>query len=314
MSDVSEVTQTLVGLIAGFLYPNGASSPSAIGVSCRVFAGWPLPSQLQEDMKEGLCDISVYPWPGERNTTRYLLRETVTQIQPKTLAIEGIGLTATLSGTIPPASNPHVVMIFANEQPYAYAVLPTDTIQSICAALAALIVVDVLGTFSTTNSVVLPFGARLGACEVGTTATVMTEITRQEKQFHVIIWAPKPQMRAAVGRFIDPALKVLTFITLPDGSGGRIRYVGNTETDVVSKEGAYRRDLIYTVEYPTMRTIVAPQVLAIHATYETDVGTIIDEVWVPDTPAPIPKLIQVLTNDAGTEILTTDDGQSVLSP
>src|ERR1700761_3805394 len=117
MADVSDVVDTLVGMVSGFLYPNGVDNPSPTGVDSFVYAGWPQANDLKPDLAKGRCHISIYPWAGERNTTRYLLKQEIAQVQTPTISIASLNTTATLSGTIPPASNPHGVMIFANRQP-----------------------------------------------------------------------------------------------------------------------------------------------------------------------------------------------------
>jgi hypothetical protein len=86
------------------------------------------------------------------------------------------------------------------------------------------------------------------------------EIARQEKQIQISIWADSPANRTAIGKVIDPALKALTFISLPDYSFGRIRSVGQREFDTLQKQAIYRRDLIFTVEYATTQVRVDTQI------------------------------------------------------
>ena len=41
------------------------------------------------------------------------------------------------------------------------------------------------------------------------------------------------------------------FIALADGSFGRVKYAGDQTTDAAADATVYRRDLIYSVEFPT---------------------------------------------------------------
>ncbi len=264
MADVADVVDTLVGICGALLYANGtgASSASVCGVDAYVFAGWPVPQQFEKAAANKRCMISVYPWTGERNTTRYLQRWRQTSINTPTLVLTITGQTVLIGGTVPPlaADNPHNVCVFVNGHPYVYGVQPTDTLSTIMAALSALIGVDVPGTINVAATLVFPTGARIGACRVGVTGTGSVELKRQEKQFHIIIWADSPQHRTALAKVLDPGLCKLTFINLPDLTGGRIRYHGNTETDAGMKQLLYRRDLIYTVEYGTIDSETYTQV------------------------------------------------------
>lgn len=279
MADVSDVSETLLGLISGLIYPNGTSQPSVGGVDTRVFIGWPVTSTLAADLKKGTCEISIYPWRGERNTTRYLQQWQQASINTPTLTLTAAGQTVTVAGTIPLLANPHNAVIFANGMPHVYAVQPTDTLNSIAAALATLIAIAVPGTSSAGAVITLPNSARLGAVRIGVTGTNLNEIARQEKVFHIIVWADTPAHRTSLAKVIDLALKSMTFLLLPDLSGGRVRYVGNWESDNDQKLGEYRRDLIYTVEYGTFETQVATQITQVGIT----VGVTPDTSVVPDT-------------------------------
>lgn len=269
MADISDVTSTLVAIISALLYPTGTANPPIVRTNTRVYVGWPIPDQLEIDLANAvagnapdpqICHVSVYPLPTERNTTRYLPQWQQATLNTPTLTLTAAGQTVTVAGVIPPQSNPHNAVIFANGIPYVYAVQSADSLNSIAAALAALISVAVPGTSSAGPIVTLPNSARLGAVRIGVTGTSVLEISRQEKQIQIVIWADSPDHRSALAKIIDPALKALTFIALPDLSGGRLRYVGNRESDAAEKQGIYRRDLMYTVEYGTFQTLVTTEI------------------------------------------------------
>lgn len=272
MADISEVTSTLAALISAMLYPTGTANPPAVRTNTRVYVGWPVPEQLASDLASTIvgnaldlpiCHVSVFPLPAERNTTRYLQTWQQVTLNTPTLTLTAIGQTVTVGGTIPPASNPHNAVIFANGIPYVYAVQPGDTLNSIAASLATLIAVSVPGASSAGPVVTLPASARLGAVRIGVTGTSMREISRQEKQIQIVIWADSPDHRSAIAKIIDPALKALSFIALPDLTAGRIRYCGNRESDHAEKQGIYRRDLMYSVEYGTFQSETETQITQI---------------------------------------------------
>lgn len=269
MADISDVTSQLVAIISGLLYPNGTANPPIVRTNTRVYIGWPVPEQLDIDLANtvagnatdlAICHVSIFPLPSERNTTRYLQQWQPVTLNTPTLTLTAAGQTVTVGGTIPPAVNPHNAVIFANGIPYVYAVQPADTLNSIASALATLIAIAIPGSSSAGPLVTLPAGARLDPVRIGVTGTSMLEVSRQEKQIQIVIWADSPDHRSALAKIIDPALKAMTFIALPDLSAGRIRYTGNRESDNAEKQGIYRRDLMFTVEYGTYQSLITTQI------------------------------------------------------
>lgn len=268
MADLDDVSNVLVGIVSGLLYPNGTVNPiSLAGMPVRVYPGWPNPEQLSADflgcMKAGTVNVSIFPLPGERNTTRYLEKWKPVTVNTPTLTLTIAGNQVIIAGTIPPVSNPHNVMVMANRQPYVYAVQPTDSLAMIAAALTAIALPSIPGVVSGGSTITFPPGAVLTAARVGVTGTSAMEIRRQERRFQITIWANSPDARTAVAKIIDPALAGMPFITLPDLFAARLRYVGSPISDALQKQNIYRRDLLYTVEYCTVKTIVSPQIVTI---------------------------------------------------
>lgn len=288
MADISEVCSTLVGLIGALIYPNGTAAPSIIAgtAGIKVYVGFPVPAQIDLDIANkvnGLplpyCHVGVFPLPAERNTTRYLQKWSKASIQTPTLTLTAAGQTATVAGTIPPASNPHNMAVFANGIPYVYAVQPADTLATIATALATLINVGVPGTTSAGLVITLPNTATLGAVRVGVTGTSTLEVARQEKQIQISVFADSPLHRTQIAKAIDPILKAMTFIALPDLTKGRIRYFGNREFDTAQKQAIYQRMLIFTVEYGTIETQTFEQIVAV----EVNISAAVDGV----SPVPV---------------------------
>ena len=64
MADITDVSNALVTVIAGIVYPNGTSQPSITGVPVLVYQGWPDAVQLRADLAAGKVHVSVYPQPN----------------------------------------------------------------------------------------------------------------------------------------------------------------------------------------------------------------------------------------------------------
>ena len=71
---------------------------------------------------------------------------------------------------------------------------------------------------------------------------------------------------------LDPALADLTFISLSDGTSGRVRYERSHTSDSAQKVGLYRRDFDYSVEYATTVVRRVAKIVAeeINVSDETD--------------------------------------------
>lgn len=259
MCDLQDVVDTFIGVINGIIYPNGTNNPSISGVTTQIFGGWPDAAQLDANMKAGITSVNVYPRNEERNTTRYAKVWQPVALNTPTLFWQLVGLNLTLSGAVPnvTANNPHNIMIMFNGKPYIYGVQPTDTLASACAALAGL-----AGIASTGATLNFSPGSRVTATRIGIFGTSAMEIRRQERQFQIGIWAPSPQERTATAKPIDLALADTNFLVMPDLSAGRLIYKSSHESDKSQQQLQFRRDLFCTVEYPTLKFLSVPQILA----------------------------------------------------
>jgi hypothetical protein len=256
VADVADVTNTLVSLISSVIYPNGGGSPSAIGFDANIFPGWPDPSLLDANLNAipSVSSVSVYPRPEEHNTTRFMDTWQEISRNTATLTLTAVGQNVTVGGTVPNpiTSNPQNVVIFVNSVPYVYGVQQGDTTATIAAALCALIAAAVPGTSVAGAAITLPALARIGALRVGITGVAVEEIRRQQKLFQIAVWSATPLARDKIAAAIDVVLAGTFFLTLPDQSAARLIYVRNLESDALQKDRLYRRDLFYSVEYPTL--------------------------------------------------------------
>lgn len=254
MADISHVENALVSLIAQTLYPNGTSQPSAAGIDCIVYAGWPTASRLDADLIAGKTHVTVYPTATERNTTRYPKEWETQSVNAATLTLTISGQTVTVGGAMPVPFSVHNLAILANDKNYVYAVQATDTLTSIATELAALLAVDFPSTTSAVAVITCPVACHLDAAKVGTTGTSIREVRRQERVFQITVWSDTPAHRDAVIQPVDVALAATQFLNLADGTAARLIYKGSPITDNNQKAKLYRRDLMYTVEYATTQT------------------------------------------------------------
>lgn len=89
----------------------------------------------------------------------------------------------------------------------------------------------------------------------GTQGVSIRELRRQTKTLQITIWGSSPGKRDPVAKSVDVALSVLGRITLPDGTQGIVRYVNSIQDDMLQKQGIYRRDLMYSVNYAVTQTL-----------------------------------------------------------
>lgn len=260
MSDIIDVQNALVSAVVTSVYPNGTGQASVSNSAIIVYAGWPDASNLDVDLLAGKTHITVFPTATEKNTTRYSKDWQPLSVNTATITATIVNQTVTIGGAMPSPFTAHNVNVMVNGKPYVYAVQVADTLTSVATALAALIVIDVVGTTSLGAVITMPPTARINAARVGVTGTSIREIRRQERVFQITIWAQTPTLRDTIGSALDGALAATEFLTMPDGYGARLFYKSSNVIDALQKAKLYRRDFMYNVEYATTQTEVDTQV------------------------------------------------------
>jgi hypothetical protein len=211
----------------------------------------------------------------------------------QTLATPAIALTLTVAAnTITVGGTPFSplnAVVTVDGLDYLYPVQPGDTLTSIATGLAALINEDT-ATSSSGPVITLPGNHRI-TTRVGAVGTIIRETRRQKRGFQITFWCPDPASRDAIVPPVDAALADLDFLALPDGSVGRLIYERTRVSDRVEREGLYRRDLFYSVEYPTTDTGIAAEIVST-TLYLTD-----------------PNGIPIASPG---DLILTEDGQAVL--
>lgn len=256
MADQSDVENVLVSLVAGALYPNGTGAASIPGPDCRVYRGWPLSVALDADLAAGRINVTVFPQgePG-RNTTRYAEQWFGSAPAPTLTAVVTTN-SVCFGGS---AASGQVAGIGVDNHSYVYRVQSGDTPALVAANLAALARADWIVQLSGTTLTVA--GASNLLARVVTDVPVLQEIKRQEQDFRITCWCPTPETRDTTAIAIDQSLAAQHFIGMPDGTQARLLYRGTAVFDQSEDALLYRRDLLYTAEYPTTINAVQPAML-----------------------------------------------------
>jgi len=256
VADLSDVETALVGAVTAAVYPAGPSLPSVTGGPVRVYRGWPMSGALAADMAAGVANISVFAVPGAtRNTTRWGPVSTVTPgVATLTVAVQGGSATFGGSG-----GAGQLAGLLVAGQPYVYVGQAGDT-AVVAAAVLAQSVQAVRPCLLSGSTVTVPGVSSLVA-RVAVRAASSTEWARQKQGFRISAWCPTPVLRDLVCGVVGSALAATSFITLADGSGGRVRYRSSSSIDDDQDAQVYRRDLVYDVEYGTSVAGVVPSML-----------------------------------------------------
>jgi hypothetical protein len=267
MADISDVENALETLIAAALYPNGASQASIIASPCKVMRGWPVPAQLDADLASGMLTVSIFPQNGvERNTTRFTTDIQTLNIPAPTVMATISGQTITFTGSLPTPQNIGVIIgdFSPTAKPAIYPATSADTMTTIAAGLAALLVTAGIAATASGPVLTLPATA-IASASVGVFGTAWQELKRQERSIQVTLWCPNPAMRDLAAPLIDVALVQNEHLLLGDGSGARLVYQRTMISDERQTVEIYRRDLIYMVEYATTLISSYPQIISTNA-------------------------------------------------
>jgi hypothetical protein len=265
--DLSDVSAALVALIANAAYPSGTAQASVTGSPVRVFAGWPDPQTLADDLKASVAQISVFSLRMERNTSGLNAEWQMVSLNTPTLTATTSGQAVTIGGTV---SAPQNVMIAVNGKPYIYGVQAADTLAMIASALAALITVDTPA--SSTGAVVTVPAAISIKGAIGVQGVAAREVKRQAKQFQISVWANNYATRDMLAGSVDIVLARSPHLALPYTFAARVSYKGSNQDDSEQKAGIYRRDLMYEIEYPSVEIEAEATILGIQENYARTVN------------------------------------------
>jgi len=256
MADQADVENALVGVAAMALYPDGFDTASVAGKDCRIYRGWPSSAALDSDLTAGRINVSVFPADGVgRNTTRYPALWLGSRVQPS-LAVSVCGNSVYFGGL---AAAGQIAGILVAGRSYVYRTQVMDTPASVAANIAVLMRSDWIVQLSGTGITVNASGVIVA--RVVADVPVLQEVRRQEQTFRISCWCPDPDSRDTTATVLDQSFAVAHFLNLPDGSQARIQYGGTAVFDQSQDALLYRRDLLYTVEYPTTIRSCQPAML-----------------------------------------------------
>ena len=257
MADITDVSNALVTVIAGIVYPNGTSQPSITGAPVLVYQGWPDAVQLRADLAAGKVHVSVFPQPNMLRIIDTAMSDWSTPSAPvNTITLTLSGQTVTVGGTV---STPQNAALVVDNKAYVYAVPAGDTLASIATALAALVNAD--QTATAVGAVVTIPNAKYISPRVGGQGVAVRETRRQEQGYQITVWANCFDQRDPIAAAIDSALSGIPHLTLADQSAA-LRFKNSRQDDSQQKEGIYRRDLMYAVEFSTFASQTLTQITA----------------------------------------------------
>lgn len=255
MPDQSDVEEALAAAVAGALYPLGAEQASAVASACRVYRGWPTTAALEADLAAGIAHVTVQPVAGSLQDTTRFAAEWQGVATASTLVAAVDGETVSFTGS---AAVGQVAGVLVDEAAYAYRVRAGDTPGVVAAVLAELVRVERPATLQG-DGFSLPGGVGIVA-RVATDGFGGTELRRQRAGFRVTAWCPDPGVRDRVAGCVDLALAEVQFLDV-GGWGCWVRVLGGSVVDEGSAAGIWRRDLMYSVEYPTVAPSALPSML-----------------------------------------------------
>ena len=253
MADISDVEQAVVDLVTLILYPGGSGQSSIIGCICRIYRGWPNAATLNSDLSTETVNVTVISDNEQgRTTTRYLPEWSMTSSLPGTI-VTASGQTITISGS---PSVGDVVGLLVDGLAFVYRVGLGDSADLVASKLIqANLPVNQQGasiTFLSASSLIVRV-----VCD----SLASFESRRQEKDLRIICWCPTPPVRDAVAAAIDSGMARSGFLSLPSSAQARVIYRNTASYDQAQNALLYRRDLVYTIEYPTVTIIRQPAMI-----------------------------------------------------
>ena len=259
MSDLSDVENAIVARIGAALFPTitylpGDYQTSATGTIVKAYRGWPESANLNADLLAGKAHVSVFSDPGmTRNVSRWFTEQTQVATVAASIHAFASGSIVTLSGTVT-AGNVVGLQAGSPLRAYAYICQSTDTLATAAAAIAG----KVSGATSLGPVITMPTGLNLSAATMAP-QPVLTVTRQQEQGVRISVWAPSPQARDAIVGLIDNALAGMKnaagfqtrFFAVGTYESARLSYRTSYTNDMPARDRIWRRDLCYSVEYPT---------------------------------------------------------------
>jgi hypothetical protein len=236
-----------------------------------------MPRALQNDLKSGVVNVSVFPTKVVRNTSRYTPDWQVLSTTPPQIAATWTATTVTVAGGIQPGDN---IAVVNGGQSFCHTVQAGDTLAAVSTALAN----QIRGATSAGAVITIPGAVELSAV-VGGTGLMLQPVAEQVRNFQITVWSPNPTIRDSVGQIIAPLIASNPRLIMPDTTIARMWPLSDgDDEDGQQKEELYRRFFILSAEYLTTNLAPATQIVA---TTTTLTGGI-----VPNSPQSIETFAQ----------------------
>ena len=246
MADLSDVEQEIVTLVYKAIHPDSTNSPNAIDFPCRVFRGWPTPAGLNADLQAGIANVTVFPDDDLGVTINHFGATWYDQQIPATFFGKVDGYSVIFSGEI---EREALIGLLVDGQSFVHRATVGESPTVVASTLASLI--SSTRPAQATNARILVPDSHALSVRIGEAANCYHEIRRQHRQIRVASWCNNPLRRDKIASHIDRILATCTFVELPDSAKGRLTYRGTMVYDQAQNALLYRRDLLYTAEYPT---------------------------------------------------------------
>ena len=246
MPDQSDIEQALAALAATALQDDPAD--------IRAYRGWPRAASLEADLAAGLAHVSVTPGGAARDATRYPA-DWAGAVPMPTLRAVVDGQAVRFTGA---AASGQVAGVRVDGVAYACRLRDGDTPGAAAAMLAALVRADRPAELQGAT-ILLPDGRGILA-RVVADGHGGTELRRQVQPMRLTLWCPAPDVRDRLAAVLDVALAATPVLDV-GGWACRLRPAGGVTSDEGAAAGIWRRDLVQSVEYPTVLTQDLPAML-----------------------------------------------------
>jgi hypothetical protein len=256
MADISDVEEAFAAKITNLLYPQGPLQSSIIGVTCRIYRGWPTSVTLNSDLSVGIVNVTITSDNTSGKTTTRYLEEWHHKPVSSGLTVDVVDGTILISGI---ALVGNVVGALIDGLVYVYRVRAGDTPDLVAANLCTAMQANLIAT--THGPRINLSGATTIAVRSVFDQDAYYEGRRQEKDIRAIFWCSSPLVRDSLTNVIDIAICQSSFLSLPDTTRAHISYRNTSTSDQSQNALLYRRDLIYCVEYPTVISVNLPSML-----------------------------------------------------
>lgn len=256
MADLSDVETAITSKVIDALYPNGVSQVSVVGVTCRVYRGWPLPATLNSDLAAGAVNVTVFPAATPDEVLDPYFDRPTSDLSSTSLAATVTGQTVTISGSV---TESLMVGLLVDGVPTSYRTNAGDNNDSVAANLMALISADRIAILS--GSMLTIPGAESLVARIVTNGIVSRGLRRIRREIRIACWCPSPALRDSVCKIVDLALEVSSFINLMDNTSAHVVYASTEMYDQSERALLYRRDLSYKCEYTVISSVAAPVML-----------------------------------------------------